>query len=337
MARIFENSDIAPRNSFGVHQVAAKIIEFDKSDELPAIFKQHITGEWMVMGGGNNILFTRDIERTIIIPCDTTIEVIAEGSQSVDIRVGAGLEWDELVEWCVERELWGIENLSLIPGKVGAAPVQNIGAYGTEAKEAITSVEMYCPESDNFITLAAEHCAFGYRESVFKQTLKGRVIITAVTFRLSKIAKPKLDYGDVCREVESRGGATLRNIREAICSIRRTKLPDPAVTGNAGSFFKNPIVERATAEALLAEYPDMPHYPAADPEKVKLAAGWLIDKCGLKGYTEGNVGVHARQALVLINTMGEAKGSEVIAFAQMVQQRVAEKFGIAIDTEVNIL
>ena len=337
MARIFENSDIAPRNSFGVHQVAAKIIEFDKSDELPAIFKQHITGEWMVMGGGNNILFTRDIERTIIIPCDTTIEVIAEGNQSVDIRVGAGLEWDELVEWCVERELWGIENLSLIPGKVGAAPVQNIGAYGTEAKEAITSVEMYCPESDNFITLAAEHCAFGYRESVFKQTLKGRVIITAVTFRLSKSAKPKLDYGDVCREVESRGGATLRNIREAICSIRRTKLPDPAVTGNAGSFFKNPIVERATAEALLAEYPDMPHYPAADPEKVKLAAGWLIDKCGLKGYTEGNVGVHARQALVLINTTGEAKGSEVIAFAQMVQQRVAEKFGIAIDTEVNIL
>ena len=289
------------------------------------------------MGGGNNILFTRDIERTIIVPCDTTIEVIAEGSQSVDIRVGAGLEWDELVEWAVERNLWGLENLSLIPGKVGAAPVQNIGAYGTEAKECITTVEMYCPESDNFITLAAEHCGFGYRESVFKHTLKGRVIITAVTFRLSKSANPKLDYGDVCREVESRGGATLRNIREAICSIRRTKLPDPAITGNAGSFFKNPIVERTVAEALLAEYPDMPHYPAADPEKVKLAAGWLIDKCGLKGYTEGNVGVHARQALVLINTTGEASGSEVITFAQMVQQRVAEKFGIAIDTEVNIL
>ena len=337
MVRIFQNIDIAPRNSFGVHQVAAKIIEFDKGDELSDIFKQHITGEWMVMGGGNNILFTRDIERTIIVPCDTTIEVIAEGSQSVDIRVGAGLEWDELVEWAVERNLWGLENLSLIPGKVGAAPVQNIGAYGTEAKECITTVEMYCPESDNFITLAAEHCGFGYRESVFKHTLKGRVIITAVTFRLSKSANPKLDYGDVCREVESRGGATLRNIREAICSIRRTKLPDPAITGNAGSFFKNPIVERATAEALLAEYPDMPHYPAADPEKVKLAAGWLIDKCGLKGYTEGNVGVHARQALVLINTTGEASGSEVITFAQMVQQKVAEKFGIAIDTEVNIL
>ena len=337
MVRIFQNIDIAPRNSFGVHQVAAKIIEFDKGDELSDIFKQHITGEWMVMGGGNNILFTCDIKRTIIVPCDTTIEVITEGSQSVDIRVGAGLEWDELVEWAVERNLWGLENLSLIPGKVGAAPVQNIGAYGTEAKECITTVEMYCPESDNFITLAAEHCGFGYRESVFKHTLKGRVIITAVTFRLSKSANPKLDYGDVCREVESRGGATLRNIREAICSIRRTKLPDPAVTGNAGSFFKNPIVERTVAEALLVEYPDMPHYPAADPEKVKLAAGWLIDKCGLKGYTEGNVGVHARQALVLINTTGEASGSEVITFAQMVQQRVAEKFGIAIDTEVNIL
>ena len=337
MVRIFENTDIAPRNSFGVHQRAAKIIEFDSSSELSEIFKQHINNEWLVMGGGNNILFTQDIDRTIIIPRDCTIEILNDGAESVDIRVGAGLEWDELVEWAVERELWGLENLSLIPGKVGAAPVQNIGAYGTEAKECITSVEMYYPESDNFITLAAEHCGFGYRESVFKHALKGRVVITSVTFRLSKTANPKLGYGDVCREVEKRGGATLRNIREAICSIRRTKLPDPAVTGNAGSFFKNPIVERATAEALMAQYPDMPHYPAAEADMVKLAAGWLIDQCGLKGYSKGNVGVHSRQALVLINTTGEATGSEVIAFAREVQQAVKAKFGIAIDTEVNIL
>lgn len=337
MVRIFENVDISSRNSFGIHQTAAKIIEFDCNDELSEIFRLHVAGEWMVMGGGNNIVFTKDIEQTIIHPRNCNIEVIAENSESVTIRVGAGLEWDELVEWAVERNLWGLENLSLIPGKVGAAPVQNIGAYGAEAKDCITNVEMYSPQTDNFITLAAEHCGFGYRESVFKHSLKGRVIITAVEFRLSKVENPKLNYGDICQEVEKRGGATLRNIREAICAIRRSKLPDPAQTGNAGSFFKNPIVERATAEALLAEYPNMPYYPAADPEKVKLAAGWLIDQCGLKGYTEGNVGVHSRQALVLINTTGDATGAEVMAFARKVQNTVLEKFGIEIDTEVNIL
>ena len=337
MVRFFENSDIATRNSFGIHQRAAKIIEFDHQDELPQIFAEHISGEWMVMGGGNNIIFTSDIDTTILIPCDRSIDIINESAEGVVIRAGAGLEWDELVEWCVERNLWGLENLSLIPGKVGAAPVQNIGAYGTEAKCAITDVEMYCPESNNFLTLSAEHCGFGYRESVFKHTLKGRVIITSVIFRLSKSAAPKLGYGDVAAEVEALGGATLRNIRQAICTIRRTKLPDPTVTGNAGSFFKNPIVENSVAEHLLELYPDMPHYPTAEQGKTKLAAGWLIDRCGLKGYSEGNVGVHSRQALVLINTTGQATGSEVIAFARKVQSIVLEKFGIEIDTEVNIL
>ena len=337
MVRFFENSDIATRNSFGIHQRAAKIIEFDHQDELPQIFAEHISGEWMVMGGGNNIIFTSDIDTTILIPCDRSIDIINESAEGVVIRAGAGLEWDELVEWCVERNLWGLENLSLIPGKVGAAPVQNIGAYGTEAKCAITDVEMYCPESNNFLTLSADHCGFGYRESVFKHTLKGRVIITSVIFRLSKSAAPKLGYGDVAAEVEALGGATLRNIRQAICTIRRTKLPDPTVTGNAGSFFKNPIVENSVAEHLLELYPDMPHYPTAEQGKTKLAAGWLIDRCGLKGYSEGNVGVHSRQALVLINTTGQATGSEVIAFARKVQSIVLEKFGIEIDTEVNIL
>ena len=337
MVRIFENVDISSRNSFGIHQTAAKIIEFDCNDELSEIFRLHVAGEWMVMGGGNNIVFTKDIEQTIIHPRNCNIKVIAKNSESVTIRVGAGLEWDELVEWAVERNLWGLENLSLIPGKVGAAPVQNIGAYGAEAKDCITNVEMYSPQTDNFITLAAEHCGFGYRESVFKHSLKGRVVITAIEIELSKVANPQLGYGDVIREVEARGGATLANIRDAICSIRRSKLPDTAVLGNAGSFFKNPIVEQKVAERLLAEYPDMPHYPAADPEMVKLAAGWLIDQCGLKGHSEGNVGVHSRQALVLINTTGDATGAEVMAFARKVQNTVLEKFGIEIDTEVNIL
>ena len=337
MIRVFENSDLSARNSFKVHQQAAKIVEFDSNSDLQQIFAELVTDRWMVMGGANNILFTRDIDFPIIIPRNEQIEILSEGNEGVYVRVGAGLEWDELVAWSVERGLWGLENLSLIPGKVGAAPVQNIGAYGAEAKDTIASVEMFFPEQGAFVTLAAEHCGFGYRESVFKHTLKGRVIITSVTFCLSKVAAPKLGYGDVEREVEARGGVSLTNIREAICAIRRAKLPDTAVTGNAGSFFKNPIVEASVAQNLLEQYPDMPHYPTTDTTKVKLAAGWLIDQCGLKGYSEGNVGVHSRQALVLINTTGNATGSEVIAFAGKVCQTVAQKFGITIEPEVNIL
>lgn len=337
MIRVFENSDLSARNSFKVHQQAAKIVEFDSNSDLQQVFAEHVTDRWMVMGGANNILFTRDIDFPIIIPRNEQIEILSEGNEGVYVRVGAGLEWDELVAWSVERGLWGLENLSLIPGKVGAAPVQNIGAYGAEAKDTIASVEMFFPEQGAFVTLAAEHCGFGYRESVFKHTLKGRVIITSVTFCLSKVAAPKLGYGDVEREVEARGGVSLTNIREAICAIRRAKLPDTAVTGNAGSFFKNPIVEASVAQNLLEQYPNMPHYPTTDTTKVKLAAGWLIDQCGLKGYSEGNVGVHSRQALVLINTTGNATGSEVIAFAGKVCQTVAQKFGITIEPEVNIL
>lgn len=337
MIRVFENSDLSARNSFKVHQQAAKIVEFNSNSDLQQVFAEHVTDHWMVMGGANNILFTRDIDFPIIIPRNEQIEILSEGNEGVYVRVGAGLEWDEFVAWSVERGLWGLENLSLIPGKVGAAPVQNIGAYGAEAKDTIASVEMFFPEQGAFVTLAAEHCGFGYRESVFKHTLKGRVIITSVTFCLSKVAAPKLGYGDVEREVEARGGVSLTNIREAICAIRRAKLPDTAVTGNAGSFFKNPIVEASVAQNLLERYPDMPHYPTTDTTKVKLAAGWLIDQCGLKGYSEGNVGVHSRQALVLINTTGNATGSEVIAFAGKVCQTVAQKFGITIEPEVNIL
>ena len=336
MIRCFENIDITERNSFHVHQVARRLVEFDRAEELPELFAKYGAESWYVMSGGNNILFTKDIEPLLIVPCDDRIEVVEESATSVRVKVGAGVEWDDLVAWAVERELWGIENLSLIPGKVGAAPVQNIGAYGVEAKDAIRNVEMYFVEGGNFVTLAAEHCDCGYRESVFKHSLKGRVVMTAVEFQLSKVAAPRLGYGDVVREVEARGGATIANIREAICAIRRSKLPDTAVLGNAGSFFKNPIVEREVAERILAEYPEMPSYPAQEEGKVKLAAGWLIDKAGMKGYKEGNVGVHERQALVLVN-LGGATGGEVIAFAEKVVAKVREKFGIEISPEVNIL
>lgn len=335
MIREFQHTSLRDRNSFGVEQQAARLIEFDTPDDLRTLFAAGVPDRWMVLSGGNNVLFTQDYDGLIVTPAARGIKCLSDEGDTVRIRVEAGVEWDDLVEWAVAHDLWGVENLSLIPGKAGAAPVQNIGAYGCEAADTIRRVEMFCVENGSMLTLDAAHCGFGYRESVFKHTLKGRVIITAVEFELSRTPRPRLAYGDVEREVEARGGASLRNIREAICAIRRSKLPDPAVLGNAGSFFKNPVVEASVAAALLERYPAMPHYPAPDG-RVKLAAGWLIDQAGLKGWREGNVGVHERQALVLVN-YGGATGGEVIAFARRVQQRVLDRFGIAIDTEVNIL
>ena len=290
----------------------------------------------MVLSGGNNILFTKDYDGVLLTPTAHEITMLREEGDRVFVHVDAGVEWDDLVEWAVERDLWGIENLSLIPGKAGAAPVQNIGAYGREASNAIRKVETYDVETDTRCTLDAAHCSFGYRESIFKHELKGRVIITGIEIELSRTPAPHLDYGDVRREVEERGGATLRNIRDAICSIRNAKLPDPKVTGNAGSFFKNPIVSTARAEELKAQYPEMPVYPTPVEGQCKLAAGWLIDQAGMKGYEEGHVGVHHRQALVLVN-LGGATGREVIEFAHKVQAKVYEKFEIEISTEVNII
>lgn len=335
MIREFHQISLRGRNSFGVEQRAARLLEFETPEDLRTLFAARIPQRWTVLAGGNNILFTQDYDGLLVTPVARQIAQLSDDGETACIRVDAGVEWDDLVEWAVGRGLWGIENLSLIPGKAGAAPVQNIGAYGCEAKDVIERVEMYCVETGTILTLDAEHCGFGYRESVFKHDLKGRVIITAIEIRLSHTPRPKLGYGDVEREVEARGGTTLRNIREAICAIRRAKLPDPAVLGNAGSFFKNPVVDAATAERLLAEYADMPHYPAPDG-RVKLAAGWLIDRAGMKGRREGPVGIHERQALVIVNH-GGATGGEVIAFARKVQETVREKFGIAIDTEVNIL
>ena len=335
MIREFHQISLRTRNSFGVDQQAARLVEFETPEDLRTLFAAGIPEKWTVLAGGNNILFTRDYDGVLLTPVARGITLLSDDGDEVRVRADAGVEWDDLVEWAVGRGLWGIENLSLIPGKAGAAPVQNIGAYGCEAKDAIRRVEMYCVETGAMLTLDAAHCGFGYRESVFKHDLKGRAIITAVEIALTHTPRPRLGYGDVEREVEARGGATLRNIREAICAIRRTKLPDPAVLGNAGSFFKNPVVGAAAAERLLAEYPDMPHYPAPEG-RVKLAAGWLIDRAGMKGSRKGAVGVHERQALVLVNH-GGATGGEVIAFAHEVQERVRGKFGIEIDTEVNIL
>ncbi|WP_418982688.1 UDP-N-acetylmuramate dehydrogenase [Alistipes sp.] len=335
MIREFQHISLRGRNSFGVEQWAARLVEFENTDDLRTIFAAGLPERWMVLSGGNNVLFTCDYEGLLLTPVSQRIELLADDGETVRIHADAGAEWDDLVEWAVCRGLWGLENLSLIPGKAGAAPVQNIGAYGCEAADAIERVHFFRVATLTEETLDAGQCGFGYRESVFKHALKGQVVITGIDLCLHRTPRPRLGYGDVEREAAARGGVTLRNIREAVCAIRRAKLPDPAVTGNAGSFFKNPVVEAAVAERLLREYPDMPHYPAPGG-RVKLAAGWLIDRAGLKGHRAGRVGVHDRQALVLVN-LGGASGAEVIALARNVQERVRERFGVEIDTEVNIL
>lgn len=336
MKKDFFGVNLRERNSFHVDQVAEHLVEFDSVEDLCTLFQGGEPSRWGVISGGNNILFTRDYDGLLITPVADRITILSSDQEWVNIRVEAGLEWDDLVAWSVKEGLWGLENLSLIPGKVGAAPVQNIGAYGAEAKDCLVAVEYFSVEECAVKRLDRAACRFGYRESIFKQELKGRVVITAVEFSLSRTPRPNIGYGDVQREVEQRGGISLQNIREAICSIRRSKLPDTAVLGNAGSFFKNPVVDRSVAEALKQRFPDMPLYPSAEgEERLKLAAGWLIDRAGLKGYREGRVGVHDRQALVLVN-YGGATGAEVLALAHYVQQRVEEQFGVKIATEVNI-
>lgn len=336
MIRETTDAPLLRRNSFHVEETAARLIEFDRAEDLDAIFGRGRPEVWYALGGGNNILFTRRFEGTLIKPAATGIEVIGEDADTVTIRVEAATEWDDMVAWCVERELWGAENLSLIPGTVGAAPVQNIGAYGAEAAGIIYRVHIYDTQRREHMTLGKADCRFAYRDSIFKRELRSRTVITSVEMRLGKRPAPNLAYGDLLSHVEARGGASLRNIRDAVCAIRRGKLPDTDILGNAGSFFKNPIVDRATGERLRSEDPSCPLYPAADPAKCKLAAGWLIDRAGLKGYRSGRVGVHERQALVLVN-FGGATGGEVMALARHVQSVVLDRFGVEIEPEVNIL
>ncbi|MFI3286667.1 MAG: UDP-N-acetylmuramate dehydrogenase [Rikenellaceae bacterium] len=337
MKHEFYNISLRERNSFGVEQSARRLIEFESEADLVEIFAENPPSEWYVLSGGNNVLFTHDYGGTLLTPVGSNIEVVSSSSFEVKVKVDAGVEWDDFVAWAVDNDYWGVENLSLIPGKVGAAPVQNIGAYGCEVGSVVEHVEMFCPSTLNSLQLQAPHCNFGYRDSIFKGSLRGRVIITSVTFCLSRIARPLLGYGDVVSEVAQRGEVTLRNIREAICAIRSLKLPDTKVMGNAGSFFKNPAVEIAKAEELKTQYPNMPLYPIeGNAEQMKLAAGWLIDQAGFKGYTCGRVGIHAKQALVLVN-LGGATGADVVALAHKIIESVEQKFGVTLSPEVNIL
>ena len=336
MIRETADAPLRQRNSFHVEEQAERLIEFDREEDLDLIFGKGRPERWYVLGGGNNILFTRRFEGTLIKPAATGITVIGEDTDTVTLRAEAATDWDRMVAWCVERGLWGAENLSLIPGTVGASPVQNIGAYGAEAAGIIYRVHLYDTLRREHATLEKADCRFAYRDSIFKHEMRGRTVITAVELRLGKHPSPNLAYGDLKAQVEARGGASIANIRDAVCAIRRSKLPDPDTLGNAGSFFKNPVVDNATAERLREEDPACPVYPVSAHGMCKLAAGWLIDRAGLKGFRMGRVGVHERQALVLVN-FGGATGNDVMALARYVQQRVFDSFGVRIEPEVNIL
>ena len=317
---------------------ASLFIEYDSVEELKQILRDYpLEGDrWLHIGAGSNLLFTGDYPGIVLHSCIRGFEVVPEDAETVIVRVGAGEVWDDFVAYAVSNEWYGAENLSLIPGEVGASAVQNIGAYGVEAKDLIVEVETIEVATGKERVFRNEECGYAYRESVFKLSLKRRHIVTKVSYRLRKTPSYHLDYGNVRAELEKSGCAlTLSNVREGIIKIREAKLPDPKVQGNAGSFFMNPIIPYAQFEALSARYPQMPHYEV-DAQRVKIPAAWMIDQCGWKGKQMGRAGVHHKQALVLVN-LGGATGKEIIRLSEEIQKSVSDKFGVSISPEVNFI
>ena len=335
---IQKDYSLLSHNTFGMDVKASTFIEYASVDELKELLSRYSLekGRWLHIGGGSNLLFTGDYSGIILHSAIKGYEVIGENADEVIVRAGAGEVWDDFVAYTVDKGWYGAENLSLIPGEVGASAVQNIGAYGMEAKDLIVQVETVEVASGEERIFENSECGYAYRESVFKHSLKGQYIVTKVSYRLSKTPSYHLDYGNVRAELEKRGcELTLNNVRQTIIDIREAKLPDPKVQGNAGSFFMNPIVPRVQFESLLAVYPQMPHYEV-DADRVKIPAAWMIDQCGWKGKRMGNAGVHDKQALVLVNA-GGATGKEIIALSQEIQKSVFDKFGVSISPEVNFI
>ena len=335
--KIFRDYSLLPHNTFGMDVKASVFIEYASVEELKEVLSLYVKdNQWLHIGKGSNLLFTGDFSGIILHSAIKGYEVIHEDTNEVVVRVGAGEVWDDFVAMTVENEWYGAENLSLIPGEVGASAVQNIGAYGVEAKDLIVGVEAIEVSTGKESIFKNEECGYAYRESVFKSSLKYQYLITHVSYRLKKTPCYHLDYGNIRLELEKQKvRLTLANVRQAIISIREAKLPDPKLQGNAGSFFMNPVISREHFEALLVDYPLMPHYEV-DAESIKIPAAWMIDQCGWKGKRLGRAGVHDKQALVLVN-LGGAVGAEVIALSEAIQKSVYEKFGINILPEVNFI
>ncbi len=337
--RISENQNLRKLHTFGLDFQCRYFTEVTSLSELQSAlsFANESSLSFLILGGGSNLLPTKDFNGLVIRIANKGISVIEETSDTVHIGVEAGENWHELVMQCLKKGWFGIENLSLIPGSVGAAPMQNIGAYGVEVKQVIEQVHYYDLEKKEMKILSNAECRFGYRESIFKQELKDKAVIWKVDFRLSKQPSAKMEYGDIKAVLDGKGiiNPTPKDVSDAVIQIRQSKLPDPAEIGNAGSFFKNPVVQVAVYESIKQNHPEAPSYPAGDG-LVKIPAGWLIEKAGWKGKTLGNYGVHARQALVLVN-YGSAKGSDIYQLAKDIQADVKAKFGVELQMEVNLI
>lgn len=337
----YTNYSLRKYHTFGMDVRASYFAEYSSVGELNQLllrFKNEWKNlPWFHIGGGSNLLFTSACYQGVILHSAIKgMEIIREDNNEIILRVGAGEVWDELVAYSVEHGWGGMENLSLIPGEVGAGAVQNIGAYGVEAKDLIVNVESVEIATLQERMFTNEECVYSYRRSIFKEELKGQYIITYVTFRLQKHPQYKLEYGNIRKALEASGkDLSLDNVRQSVISIRNNKLPDPVVLGNAGSFFMNPVVSRECFTQLLQKYPSMPFYEI-DADHVKIPAGWMIEQCGWKGRSLGCAGVYEKQALVLVN-LGGATGEEVLALSTAVRASVKDKFGIDIYPEVNII
>ncbi|MBS1543155.1 MAG: UDP-N-acetylmuramate dehydrogenase [Bacteroidetes bacterium] len=336
---IEENVSLASLNTFGIEVKAKYFVSIYNESDLLELLKLPLwkSQPVLILGGGSNILFTRDFDGIVVQSCIKGLEIQEENESEVWLRVGAGESWHGLVMHCVDKGWGGIENLSLIPGTAGAAPIQNIGAYGVELKDVLESVDGVHLEQGTHLHLSAEECQFGYRESIFKHQLQKIFFISSITLRLTKRNHIlHTEYGAIHDVLERRNIRTpgIRDVSDAVISIRRSKLPDPAELGNAGSFFKNPTVSDVVLERLKRAHPAIPYYPF-DNQQFKIAAGWLIEQCGWKGKRIGSVGVHVNQSLVLVN-YGRANGKEILQLANSIQRDVEQRFGITLKMEVNI-
>jgi len=334
--QIEKNISLKKYNSFGVHVNAELFAEVKTIEDLKELFRrrEYLENRSLILGGGSNILFTENYDGIVIKNSLEGIRVVSEDESSILIEAAGGENWDSLVEYCVKRQYWGLENLSLIPGTAGAAPIQNIGAYGAELTDVFDHLYGYDLHTSDERKFSNEQCRFSYRNSIFKNELKGKFIITSIVLKLSKVPAPNLRYAELKKEVGG-GPINISHIRETVCNIRQRKLPDPEYIGNAGSFFKNPVVSISEYDTLKKEFPGLPGFSSTS-DRIKISAGWLIEQCGLKGLKHGNAGVYEKQALVFVN-YGGAAGKEILELAEIVKNAVLQKFKIELASEVNII
>ena len=335
-AKLTPNLGLKGRNTFGLDAVAELAYEISAPEQITAVLSE-LTQQnlpWRVLGGGSNVILPAVLPGATLLMNITGQEVISADENATVISVGSGVNWHEFVAWTLENNLPGLENLALIPGTVGAAPIQNIGAYGVEIADYIDSIDAFDTQDHAFVTLRKEDCQFAYRDSYFKQNPL-RFIVTKVVFKIPRVWQAKIHYADLAKQFEHNPKPSAEEIFLAVCKIRTHKLPDPKVIGNAGSFFQNPVISQEQYETLLKKYTGLVSYPDA-PGKRKLAAGWLIDQCGFKGQRMGNVGVYENQALVLVNH-GNATAQDILGLAKCIQDTVRKEFGVSLEIEPNIL